>query len=167
MYQMLSRPGLLLAGFGLVLVAAPTAAMEIYKWVSGDGAIHYGESLPNGEIASFEVLEVIPVAPQSLPASNDYQSTLDMATRMQSDRLERERVRLEQEKLRQEERRARDEAQRYKDAYTSPSYFMPYYPYRPYRRPPYHGKYPGYPPSRPPQGPHPAPNMPNRVFLDR
>lgn len=158
-------PSLLLTIFGLVVACAPAAAAQIYKWVSGDGTTHYGESLPDGEVASFEVLDVTPATPRPRPETNDYRSTLDMAASLQADRLARERVRLEKEKLRQEERRARDEAQRYKDTYASPSYLVPYYryPYRSYPRPPRHGKHPGHPPSRP--SPRPR-QVPMRVYVD-
>ncbi len=154
------------------LLSTSAAAEEIYKWVDEHGATHYGETLPQGEVASVEILEVTPVATPTQAAPWDYRSTLDIANRMQADRMERERLRLEREKLRQQQRDAEFEQQRFYDIPPPAAYSVPYYGYprRPYPRPPYHGKSPGYPPpsygQRPP-GRYRVPEVPKRVDLDR
>jgi hypothetical protein len=172
MYELLRLRHALLTVLSSSLLYTPAVAEEIYKWVDEHGATHYGETLPTGDVASVEVLEVTPAAAPLQAAPRDYRSTLDIANRMQADRLERERLRLEREKLRQQQREAEFEQQRFNDTYPPAAYGVPYYGYprRPYPRPPYYGKYPGYP--SPPYGQHPpgryrAPDVPKRVYLDR
>ena len=172
MYELLCLRHAFLTILSISLLSPPAVGEEIYKWVDEHGATHYGETLPRGDVASVEILEVMPAATAAQAAPWDYRSTLDIANRMQADRLERERLRLEREKLRQQQREAEFEQQRLDDTSPPEAYAVPYYGYprRPYPRPPYYGKYPGYPPpsygQRPP-GRYRGPDVPKRVYLDR
>lgn len=159
----LSVPALALA----FCCAAPVEAREIYKWVSKDGTTHYGESLPETDVAGVEVLQVVPA--ETVKSAQDYRSTLELADSLQAARLARERLRLERERLRLERNRLQEEQERWNES-AEPYYIPPYpgYGYRPYRRPPYAGHHPWYP--GPPQGPrpgaHPRPyQVPKRVYV--
>jgi hypothetical protein len=173
MYELsLWRQGLSMA-LSLLLVHAPVAAREIYKWVDERGATHFGETLPVGSVASLEVLEVRDAQVVPGVVLGDYSAILDMANRLQADRLERERLRLEREKLRLQQLKIESDSWQVNDASSPTSYYIPYYGYprRPYPWPPYYGKVPGYPPGPPngprPPGRHPSPDVPKRVYLDR
>jgi len=151
------------AVLALALSAAPAGAREIYKWVDKDGSTHYGESLPEADVAGLEVLQVVPAEPAG--AAEDYRSTLELADSLQAARLARERLRLERERLRLERSRLQEEQERWNEP-AVPSYIAPYpgYGYRPYRRPPYGGRHPWYPGPRP--GAYPPPyQVPKRVYV--
>ena len=172
MYERLPLRYVVLTAISFLLVHTPTTAREIYRWVDEGGATHYGEVVPEGDVASLEVLEVTVMEVPPEAALRDYRATLDLANRMQADRLERERLRLEREKLRLQQRQVELDDWNSEDVPPSTSYYVPYYRYprRPYPRPPYYGKYPGYP--RPPHGQHPpgrypTTDAPKRVYLDR
>lgn len=148
-----------MTGACLALVTMPLPAAELYKWISEDGSTHYSEHLPSGEVAAFEVLQIVPPIPVPEPRAFSYRSVLDLAASLQADRLARERLRLEKEKLRQQARLAREAQARYDEVYSPTSYIVPYYGYhhRTYPRPSYQRKYPG----------HSPPYVPKRVYLDR
>ena len=100
MYELLRLRYVLLTALSVSLVPAPTAAREIYKWVDERGATHYGEQLPEGAVASLEVLDVTAAEATPGAGARDYRWTLDLANRLQADRLERERLRLDRQRLR-------------------------------------------------------------------
>jgi len=154
---------LVIPALALVLCAASVEAREIYKWVAKDGSTHYGEILPETEVAGFEVLQVVPAEPAR--AAQDYRSTLELADSLQAARLARERLRLERERLRLERSRLQEEQESWNES-AEPYYIPPYpgYGYRPYRRPPHGGHHPWYPAPRPGGG-YPRPyQVPKRVY---
>ena len=161
----------LLTGLGLVSAAPPSAALEIYKWVSGDGATHYSEKRPPTEIGRLEILDVTPA---DLPAvsNSDYRSVLAVADDIQQARLARERLRLAQDALRfQQERAHRERLERdaphTESSYFVPSYRLPYgYPYPHPRRPYQDRDTPGYFAFQPPATGRRPPSVPKRVYLN-
>jgi hypothetical protein len=170
MYELLRLRYVLLTALSVSLVPAPTAAREIYKWVDERGATHYGEQLPEGAVASLEVLDVTAAEATPGAGARDYRWTLDLANRLQADRLERERLRLDRQRLRLQQLEVESGNPQPNDA--PQTYYVPFYGYprRPHPRPPYHGKYPGYPPlphGHLPPGRYPVPDVPKRVYLNR
>jgi hypothetical protein len=145
---------------GLLLAAATADARELFKWIAQDGSVHYGEVLPDTGVAYSETLEVVPAETSPAAPDYDYRAILEIADRLQADRLARERVRLEQRKLRLEERRMR---QRGPDHATEPRYFPVYRPW--------YGSHPRYPwhrrdsrPDRPGPAPRQAGTPSRRVY---
>lgn len=156
------RPYLLCIVIAGLAVTGSARAEEIYKWKDQSGTTHYVELPPPLEFSSFEVLDVRLQEPVGSGAGGDYRSALAVANNLQAARLAREKLRLEKDRLAQQERQTQLEAQRYDETYRSQNYYGGYYyPYRPYRRPPYHGK----PHPRPPQG-HGS-SVQKRVHLGR
>jgi len=142
-------PLLLFAATASVPVVQVVSAGEIYRWYGKDGSTWFSEQPPSGDIASLEVLRfdgVVPPArpPVPTPPVPPYVKALEMADRLQADRLAREQVRLEREalQLKKRETRLRERQQLQGDADRTASYFIPYYGkhYRhfPHARAPYH-----------------------------
>lgn len=172
-------PYLLLVAIGLVPVTGTATAREVYKWTGRDGSTHYSEKQPDGDMASLEVLQVsVPVPlPENPPAaassSANYQATLEMARRLQADRLAREQARLERDTLRLKEREMQFEqqAQQLRQSPPAESYAIPYYyrspvrrwphlPWQPHTPDPGQGRMPpqhGYPPPWAQQHRYPRP----------
>lgn len=135
---------------GLLLTVTTSEARELFKWIAEDGSVHYGEVLPDKGVARYERLEVVPVVSAPGRPGYDYRAIMELADRLQADRLARERLRLEQRKLGLEERQMR---QRGLEEATGESRYFPLY------RPQY-GPWPRYPWHRRDSHPHrpgPAP----------
>lgn len=170
MQKLLRLRPVLLTVVTVMLVHTAGFAREIYKWVDERGATHYGETLPDSDVASLEILDVTVVQVPLEASPRDFRLTLELANRMQADRLERERLLLAKAKLRLQQLEAELEERRINDTPPPIPYYGPYYrpyfayPRAPYPAPPNHGKYPGYPP---PPGWYPVPDVPKRVYLER
>lgn len=125
---------LLAVAIGCLPVAQIASARDVYKWSGNDGSTYYGEQPPSGNMASLEVLQVNGAPPPvQSPVDADsaavaYQQALEMAGRLQADRLAREQAHLEREALRLRKRETRlREQQQWRDANPSVSYYIPYY----------------------------------------
>jgi hypothetical protein len=134
-----------------LLFTVTASGDQIYRWAGADGATHFSETPPDVDLASVEILEVVPGGRLS-PPSRDYQAVLDVAKDIESSRLERERLRLEKKKLLLQNRQLRQSAmipQEYDDDYGGVRlYYSPYYRFPPklhrrhyYRRPVNPGPY--------------------------
>jgi hypothetical protein len=144
-------PVLLFAATVSVPAVQVVSAGEIFRWYGSDGSIWFSEQPPPGDTASLEVLrfDAAVSQPQSrlpTPPVPPYMKALEMADRLQADRLAREQARLEREalQLKKRETRLRERQQLQGDSDRTASYFIPYYRkhYRhipharaPYRRP--------------------------------
>lgn len=114
----------------LVPVMRTAAAVDVYKWTGHDGTTHFSEKPPGSDIASLEVLQItgIPPSVDTVPAPASYQQTLELARRLQADRLAREQLRLEREELRLRKREAWLE-ENYSEVAPAAAYYLPYYGY--------------------------------------
>ena len=171
-------PVLLLAATASVSAAPVASAGEIYRWYGSDGSTWFSEQPPPGEIAGLEVLQLdgaVPPARSSIPAPpvSSYAEALEMADRLQADRLAREQARLEREalQLQKRETRLREQQQPEREADRSAAYVIPYYrkhrPHFPHPRSPYRNRgQDGWPPRsgyfQPPQREYPV-HSPGRL----
>jgi hypothetical protein len=145
-------PVLLLAATVSVPAAQLASAAEIYRWNGPDGSTWFSEQPPpSGDIAGLEVLKLdgpVPPAQPPIPAppGASYAEALEMADRLQADRLAREQARLEREalQLQKRETRLRERQQQEREADRTASYVIPYYrkhrPRFPHPRSPYHNR---------------------------
>jgi hypothetical protein len=129
-----------IAGGGLLLAVTTADAQELFKWIAQDGSVHYSEILPESGVVRSESLELVPGPMPANAPDEDYRRILEVANRLQADRLARERLRLEQRKLRLEERQAR-QPDRHE---TGESRYIPLYRPR-YGSPPHYPWYRGHP----------------------
>ena len=164
-----------------VLVALPLSAYgteQVYTWVDDSGTTHFSETPPTDITTDVELLEVLPAsgAGPADVADDGFYSVINQVERMQTRRLESEKLAAQKRQADAEAGKARAEAQAalqdsgYNDNVGYyPAY--PYYPYYPrYRRHPGHGhKYrpghgnrPKYPrPSNPRSALGKTPGMPH------
>jgi hypothetical protein len=118
---------------GMLVLSAPGACEEVYKWIDRNGVTHFSGTPPPAEFAGVEVIELSDLPPASPRAAADYQAMLDVAASIEQSRLQRQRLRLEQQRLAREAALARD---RYEPPVSERSYAVQglYYP-RHYRYP--------------------------------
>jgi hypothetical protein len=118
-----------------VPVLRTAAAVDVYKWTGEDGTTHFSQAPPRSDTGSLEVVEItwIPPSPDAALAPASYQRALELALRLQADRLAREQLRLEREALRLKKRAARLE-EKPGDAAPAAAWYLPYYRY-PRQRP--------------------------------
>ncbi len=149
----------------LTLPVPATCAEQVYTWVDDSGTTHFSEAPPPDSTFVTQLLEVLPasgVAPGNAPDDGFY-SVINQAARMQTRRLENEKLRAERKQADAEASKARAEAQ----AALQDSYYnedVSYYPYYPRYRRPWNGHKP-----RPGDGyrPHMTRPNPHRTSLGR
>ena len=133
------RPLIIIVATAAMLFTVAASGDQIYRWAGADGATHFSETPPDVDLASVEILELVP-GDRLPPPSRDYQSVLDVAKDIESSRLERERLRLEKKKLLLQSRQLHQSVmipQEYDDDYGGVRlYYSPYYRYprKPHRR---------------------------------
>lgn len=128
--------------FLYLLLSLPVSANsteQVYSWVDGSGTTHFSETPPPESAIETQLIEVLPtsgVAPGN-GANDDYYSVINQAARMQTRRLENEKLVAEKKQAEAEASKARAEAQAVlQNAYNNdPVSYYPVYPYYPrYRR---------------------------------
>lgn len=149
----------LAATFG-VLAAHPAAAYEIYKWVDGDGVVHYSQSRPAAAATPVETVSIPERNPPGYDPGEQYRAAVAEAERIRSElderraerqaEAERERARAAEERLAELERRvaaAEEAAYSARPLYASPGFL--------------HHRFPGHrPPPRRPRDPAPGEGWP-------
>lgn len=134
----------------LLSLAARAIAGVIYTWTDAAGITHFSETPPPDPTLQARPIE-LPEPPPGMQPPGDYYSVINQLNRMQTQRLETEKLIAERKRAEAEARRAvaEAEAQQQQDAYqeAAPEYYpvYPLYGYRPpYARPP--GMRPGHRP---------------------
>jgi hypothetical protein len=149
----------------LTLPVSATCAEQVYTWVDDSGTTHFSEAPPPDSTFVTQLLEVLPAsgaAPSNAPDDGFY-SVINQAERMQTRRLENEKLTAERKQADAEASKARAEAQ----AALQDSYYnddVSYYPYYPRYRRPWNGHKP-----HPGHGhrPHMTRPNPHRASLGR
>jgi len=166
----------------LVLLASVdrASAGEIYTWTDAAGITHYSETPPPDHFLQARPIE-LPELPPVMPP-DDYYSVINQLNRMQTQRLENEKLIAERKRAEAEARQAIAEAearqQEPDDQEAAPGYYPAYplygyrppYGWRPGKRPgnrPGHwpGRWPDNRPGRP--GHLPAPDAPHHYRPSR
>jgi hypothetical protein len=160
------------------LVALPLTAYateQVYTWVDDSGTTHFSETPPTDITSDVKLLEVLPASGAGAEEMTDdgFYSVINQVERMQTRRLESEKLAAQKRQADAEAGKARAEAQAalQDSGYNDNVGYYPAYPYYPrYRRHPGHGhKYrpghgnrPGYPrPSNPRSSLGKTPGMPH------
>jgi hypothetical protein len=170
----------IIISISLVLLASAEqpSAEEIYTWTDAAGITHYSETPPPDPSLQARPIE-LPEPPPVMQTPDDYYSVINQLNRMQTQRLENEKLIAERKRAEAEARQAIAEAEaqqqeEYQEAVPSyyPAYplygYRPPYGWRPGKRP---GNWPGHGPGRRPghrpdnhpgrPGHLPAPDMPH------
>ena len=128
--------------FLYILISLPVAANDaeqVYTWVDDSGTTYFSETPPQEAATEAQLIEVLPpsgVAPGKV-ADDDYYSVINQVERMQTRRLENEKLVAERKQAEAEASKARAEAQAVlQNAYNNDSVsYYPVYSYYPrYRR---------------------------------
>jgi hypothetical protein len=120
----------------LLLLSAPLAgAAQIFTWVDDTGVTHFSETPPADDKADSRLLDLDMPAPRGPDRTgDDFYSVINQAARMQTRRLENEKLAAEKKQAYAEARKARAEATAIQQgAYNynnSPRYY-PVYSYYP------------------------------------
>ena len=148
----------------LLLPASFTHAGQVYTWVDDDGVTHFSETPPANAATDTQLIDILPTPATTGALDEDFYSVIKQAERMESRRLENEKLAAEKKKADAEASKARAEATAiqqgpYNDSASFNARYYPVYPYYPryghhpggpghgYRPKPVHPIYPGY--SRP------------------
>lgn len=127
----------------LLWLAARSIAAVIYTWTDAAGITHYSETPPPDPSLQARPIE-LPEPPPVMQTPGDYYSVVNQLNRMQTRRLENEKLIAERKRAEAEARRAvaEAEAQQQEEEYQEavPEYY-PVYPLYGYR--PRHGRHPG------------------------
>ena len=155
-----------------VLVALPLtahASEQVYTWVDDKGTTHFSESPPVTTTPDVELLEILPASGAGPDTATDdsFYSVINQAERMQTRRLENEKLAAQKKQADAQASKARAEAQAaLQNAYYNENVsYYPVYPYYPrYRSHPGHGHRPGHLPAygnRPGHGNRPGNSRPS------
>ena len=135
----------------LLLSAAAHSTEQVYTWVDTEGTTHFSESPPAAAESEVQLIEVLPASgagPADTADDNSFYSVVNQAERMQTRRLENEKLAAERKQAEAEASKARAEAQAaLQNSYDNDAFnYYPAYPYYPrYRKHrPGYGYRPGY-----------------------
>lgn len=161
------------------LPVAASSAEQVYTWVDENGTTHFSETAPAKPATGAQRIEVPPASGPAPGNVEDegYYSVINQAARMQTRRLENEKLVAQKKQAEAEASKARAEAQAaLQNTYSDPVTYYPVYPYYPryrHHRPrrgngpghghrPGHGDRPGYSrPGRPRTSLGKTPGMPH------
>lgn len=118
--------------FLLFVALQPAAAEPVYSWVDPAGITHFSGLPPPPGVDEAMQLDLPPYPAAAIPA-DDYYSVINQAARMESRRLEREKLEAQRRLAEAEAQRARAEALAAREAAMQPapavSYpYLPWYP---------------------------------------
>lgn len=143
-----TRKGKWVTGFLLaVMLVAPVAAAEIYKWVDEDGVTHFSQKPPDESVPGVSEPTIRDTRPSDYDPDQDFYGVEAQAERMQELRDERKKQR--QARLERERNAQKQQAVQYPDS--------GYYGYPVYR--------PGWVNPRPPLRPVPPVARPPEALL--
>lgn len=127
---------------GLLMLASPLAAQEIYRWVDENGVVNFSDTSPTGRIEGVSTVDLEEPAPPHQDPEQDLYNIAATAERTQALR-----------DAMAADREARRERQRESATQQAPSYPQA----SSYALPPWWWDRPGYgrPPQRPPMRPEP------------
>ena len=143
----------LLTGVLALLTTATVCANEVYSWVDEQGTTHFSEVQPDNQSHPAEQIDLLPPPKSGNSEKDDYYSVINQANRMETRRLENEKLEAERRRAEAEAKRAAAEAHAARSTppqnYVNeqPRYY-PSYPLYGYR-PPY-GRHPGLQPGHRP-----------------
>ena len=129
----------------LTLCVSLTNAAQVYTWVDGSGVTHFSETPPAERAADTQLIDITPTEAPASNVDNDFYSVVNQADRMETRRLENEKLAAEKKQASAEASKARAEAaaiqqRSYYDSADDNNRYYPVYPYYP----PY-GHHPGRP----------------------
>ena len=129
----------------LTLSVSLTSAAQVYTWVDDSGVTHFSETPPAERATDTQLIDITPTAAPASNADNDFYSVVNQADRMETRRLENEKLAAEKKQASAEASKARTEAaaiqqRSYYDSADDNNRYYPVYPYYP----PY-GHHPGRP----------------------